>query len=72
MKEESEIAELSRAIAFARQGLYFAFDDFTRGETQSVAGVENEREARAALDLLRYLRDLAVLLMPLTRGRLRP
>ena len=64
---KSELSDLTKAMAFARQALYDAFDVFARGESQSVSGTEDAREARAALDLLTYLRDLGQLLMPLTR-----
>lgn len=62
----TERQQLSRAISFARQGLSFAFHDFALGNLTKVTATANQREAREALELLRYLREVARILLPLT------
>lgn len=66
MDKNSQNQQLSRAISFARQGLYCAFHDFARGNVTKVTATDDRRDAQEALELLRYLREVARILLPLT------
>lgn len=66
MDNNTQNQQLSRAICFAREALYFAFHDFSLGKLTCVIASEDRQAAREALELLRYLRDVARILRPLT------
>lgn len=65
MSETTELKELARAIGIARHHLYYAFEEFVSGQTNSVSAYNDLRYVQESLTLLEYLTTLSRILLPL-------